>query len=150
LFFPLNYLFWACFSNFLACFHKTTWHHCRAMITPVSPLRSRLIHISPSYYWKIRRSFEIILEWEMSTGLKFISMFYANPLLQNNQTTNVIFDSGHLQHERGRPADMERKYMNVDVTKRARVTQPYSVKCVVAQIYECKARKLAVSNVNRN
>jgi len=33
----------------------------RAMLTPVSPLRTRLIHISPSC-WKIYRSFEIILE----------------------------------------------------------------------------------------
>ena len=33
----------------------------RAMTTPVSPLRTRLIHISPSY-WTISRSFEIILE----------------------------------------------------------------------------------------
>jgi len=35
-------------------------HH-RAMITSVSPLRTRLIHISPSYR-TIYRSFEIILE----------------------------------------------------------------------------------------
>jgi len=33
----------------------------RAMLTPVSPLRTRLIHISPSC-WTIYRSFEIILE----------------------------------------------------------------------------------------
>jgi len=33
----------------------------RAMITPVSPLRTRLIHISPSYR-KSYRSFEIIPE----------------------------------------------------------------------------------------
>jgi len=26
--FRLNYLFLACFSNFLACFCKITWHHC--------------------------------------------------------------------------------------------------------------------------
>jgi len=25
--FPLNYPFWACFSNLLACFYKITWHH---------------------------------------------------------------------------------------------------------------------------
>jgi len=25
--FPLNYTFWACFSNLLACFYKITWHH---------------------------------------------------------------------------------------------------------------------------
>jgi len=40
----------------------------RAAITPVSPLRTRLIRIGPSY-WTIHRSFEIILEWEVSTGL---------------------------------------------------------------------------------
>ena len=33
----------------------------RAVITPVSPLRARLIHISPCC-WTIYRSFEIILE----------------------------------------------------------------------------------------
>jgi len=35
-------------------------HH-RAVITPVSPPRARLIHIRPSY-WTTYRSFEIILE----------------------------------------------------------------------------------------
>jgi len=35
-------------------------HH-RAMIAPVSPLLTRLIHICPSY-WTIFRSFDIILE----------------------------------------------------------------------------------------
>jgi len=42
----------------------------RAMITPVSPLRTGLIHISPSH-WMIYRSFEIILECEQSIGLEF-------------------------------------------------------------------------------
>ena len=42
----------------------------RAMITPVSPVRTRLIHISLSY-WTIYRSFEIILAWGPSTGLEF-------------------------------------------------------------------------------
>ena len=41
----------------------------RAMITPVSPLLTRLIHISPSY-WTILRSFEIILEWELCIGFQ--------------------------------------------------------------------------------
>jgi len=27
-FFPLNCLFWACFTNLFACFYKITWHHC--------------------------------------------------------------------------------------------------------------------------
>ena len=34
----------------------------KAMIAPVSPLSTKLIHISPSY-WTIYHSFEIILEW---------------------------------------------------------------------------------------
>jgi len=42
----------------------------RAMITPVSPVRSVLMYISPSY-WTICRSFEIIREWGPSTGLEF-------------------------------------------------------------------------------
>jgi len=42
----------------------------KAMITPVSPLRARLIHISSSY-WTILCSFEIILEWELSIALEF-------------------------------------------------------------------------------
>jgi len=33
----------------------------KAMITPVSPLLTMLVHIDPSY-WKIYNSFEIILE----------------------------------------------------------------------------------------
>ena len=54
----------------------------RAIITPVNPLRTRLIHISPSYK-TIYRSFEIILKRETSIGLEF-KMFYANPLFQKN------------------------------------------------------------------
>ena len=43
------------------------------MITPVSPLLTRLIHISPSY-WTIYRSFEIILEMgTVRIGLEFKS-----------------------------------------------------------------------------
>jgi len=41
----------------------------RAMITPVRPLSTRLIHISPSYC-KIFRLFEIILELGLSVGLE--------------------------------------------------------------------------------
>jgi len=43
-------------------------HH-RATITPVSSVRTSLIRISPSS-WTIFRSFESILEWEMSVGLE--------------------------------------------------------------------------------
>jgi len=34
------------------------------MITPISPLHTRLIHIIPSY-WTIHRSFEVILECQL-------------------------------------------------------------------------------------
>jgi len=44
----------------------------RTIITPVNPLRLRLIHISPSYP-TVYRSFEIILEWTPSIGLEFKS-----------------------------------------------------------------------------
>jgi len=44
----------------------------RTMITPVNPLRLRLIDISPSYR-KVCRSFEIILGWVLFTGLEFKS-----------------------------------------------------------------------------
>jgi len=40
----------------------------RAVIAPVSPLRTRLIHIR--IYWTIYRWFEIFLEWELSIGLE--------------------------------------------------------------------------------
>jgi len=60
------------------------------MITPVSPLLTRLIHIRPSY-WTIFRSFDIILE--MGTvywiGLQMQwSIIYKNQLLQ--KTFNPI------------------------------------------------------------
>jgi len=42
----------------------------RTMITPVNPLRLRLIHISSSYR-TVYRWFEIILEWVLSIGLEF-------------------------------------------------------------------------------
>jgi len=40
----------------------------RAMITQISPLRTRLIHVIPSY-WTVYRSFEIIVECGLSIGL---------------------------------------------------------------------------------
>jgi len=51
--------------------------------TPVGTLPTRFIHIIPSC-WIIHRSFGIILEWELSTGMEWNSnlMFYANRLLQ--------------------------------------------------------------------
>ena len=44
----------------------------RAMITPVSPLLTSLIHISLGC-WTIYRLFEILLEMELFTGLDFKS-----------------------------------------------------------------------------
>jgi len=54
----------------------------RAMITPVSPLLTRLIRISPSC-WTVHGSFEIIVE-NGNCPLDWTStpMFYANSLLQ--------------------------------------------------------------------
>ena len=49
-----------------------------AMITPVSPRLTRLIHINPSC-WRIYRSFEIILEIEQ--------------FLRKDFKTNVIYKS---------------------------------------------------------
>jgi len=46
------------------------------------PLRTRLIHISQSY-WTIYHSFEIILEWELSIALELKFNVLCNPLLQN-------------------------------------------------------------------
>jgi len=45
--------------------------------TPVSPLRTRLVRIGPSY-WTIFRSFEIIVEWELSIRLELNPMLYAH------------------------------------------------------------------------
>ena len=53
-------------------------HH-RTMITPVNPPRLRLIHISPSYQ-TVYRSFEIILEWVLSIGLKLKSDVLCKPI----------------------------------------------------------------------
>jgi len=60
------------------------------MITPVIPLRTRLIYISPSYL-TIYRSFEIILEWKLSTYWNSNPMFYANPLLQKNIQSDMNY-----------------------------------------------------------
>jgi len=53
----------------------------RAMITPVSPLLTRLFHISLSY-WKIIVRLKLLSEWELSVGLDFKSNFLYNTLLQ--------------------------------------------------------------------
>jgi len=51
----------------------------RTMIMPVNPPRLRLIHINPSYQI-VYRSFEIILEWVLSTGLEFKSNVLCKPI----------------------------------------------------------------------
>jgi len=48
----------------------------------------KLIHISPNY-WTVYRSFEIFLEWELSTDWNSNTMLSANPLLQ--KTINLIW-----------------------------------------------------------
>jgi len=64
----------------------------RAMITPVCPLCTRLIHISSSW-WIIYRSFEIILEnWNCPLDWTSNPMFCTNPLLQNTLSPiQIIF-----------------------------------------------------------
>ena len=63
-------------------------HH-RA-ITPVSPLLTRLIHISPSC-WTIYRSFEIT-KWELSIGLDFKS----NILYKSTPSKIIQFDMNYV------------------------------------------------------
>jgi len=78
------------------------------MVTPVSPLRTRLIHISSSF-WKIYRSLEIILKWELSIRLEFKSSFMQIHCFQKHQSEmnymkksyvgvcqSLIPDMGHL------------------------------------------------------
>jgi len=61
------------------------------MMTPVSPLRTTLIRISPIYQ-TIYRSFEIILEWGLSKWkLNSYPMFYANTLKDIQSNMNYIF-----------------------------------------------------------
>jgi len=48
----------------------------RTMMTPVSPLRTKFIHIRLSY-GTIHRSFEIIFEWELSTDWNAIPKLYS-------------------------------------------------------------------------
>jgi len=55
----------------------------RAMITPVSPLLSRLILISPNC-WTIYRSFEVILEMGTVPGLNFKSNVLYKSIASKN------------------------------------------------------------------
>ena len=63
----------------------------KAMIAPVSPLSTKLIHISPSY-WTIYHSFEIILEWGLSIGWEF----EANIRCKSIASKNIQFDMNFI------------------------------------------------------
>jgi len=65
-------------------------HH-TAMITPVSLLLTRPIHISPSY-WTIYCSFEIHLEMRTFFGLDFKS----NVLYKSIASKNIISDINYV------------------------------------------------------
>jgi len=60
----------------------------RAMITPLSPLLTRLVYISPSY-WTIYRSFEIILEMETVHRLKFKSSVPCISIASKNFQSDI-------------------------------------------------------------
>jgi len=100
----------------------------RAMIMPVSPPLTRLIHVRTSY-WTIFHPFEIILKLELSIKLNFKSNVLYKSIASKRHSSDgwarvkrertksrerplwtILFYSGHLQHERERPC-MERKYM---------------------------------------
>ena len=61
------------------------------MITPVSPLRTRLVHVSP-IYWIIFCSFEIILERKLSIGLEF----KVNVLCKSIASKNIQSDMNYI------------------------------------------------------
>jgi len=63
----------------------------KAMITPVSPLRTRLVHVSP-IYWIIFCSFEIILERKLSIGLEF----KVNVLCKSIASRNIQSDMNYI------------------------------------------------------
>jgi len=62
----------------------------RAMLTPVRPLCTRLIHINPSY-WTIYRSFEIILEMGTVDWLDFISNVLYKSIASKNIQSNLNY-----------------------------------------------------------
>jgi len=62
----------------------------RAMITPVIPLSTSLVCISPSY-WTIYHSFKIIVEWEMSIDWNSNPMCYANPFFSKNIQSDMNY-----------------------------------------------------------
>jgi len=92
-------LLWLCDVSYVIINEKFSWQlhwmlsnvRHRAVITPVSPLLTRLIYISPSC-WTICRSFEIILE--MGTvhwiTLQIQWSIYTNSLLQKTFSQVLI------------------------------------------------------------
>jgi len=117
----------------------------RTMITPISPLLTSLIHISPSY-WTIHRSFEIILEMGTVHRVEFKSNALCKSIVSKNFQSDIaevsscsngwawvksertkarenllrttLFYSDNRQHERERP-DVERKEKNSDEHRRS-------------------------------
>jgi len=74
----------------------------KAVITPVSTLRTKLIHISSSY-WTIYRSFETILEWELSVALEF--KFNANSLFRDSFQSDMHYIWKKYQRAARAPTD---------------------------------------------
>jgi len=62
----------------------------KAMITPVSPLRTRLVHVSP-IYWIIFCSFEIILERKLSIGLEFKVIVLCKSIASRNIQSDMNY-----------------------------------------------------------
>jgi len=63
----------------------------KAMMTPISPLGTRLIDCSLSY-WTIFCSFEIILKWELSIGVEF----KVNVLCESIALRNIQCDMNYI------------------------------------------------------
>jgi len=95
--FHANPLLWKGYSIWYELYFKIS--DCRRQfglqrMSPRKTLRTRLIHISPSY-WTIYRSFESIpewelsafLEWELSIGMKFKS----NVLCKSIASKNIVW-----------------------------------------------------------
>jgi len=62
----------------------------KAMITPVSPLRTRRIYIS-QICWTIYCSFEINLEWELSIRLEFKFYVLCKPIALKNIQCDINY-----------------------------------------------------------
>jgi len=62
----------------------------RYLITLITPLRTRFIRISPSF-WTIYSSFEINLEWGPSIGLKFKSNALCKFIASKNIQSDINY-----------------------------------------------------------